>query len=145
MVQRVPWALAVLAGAMLTAGCGGPDRPATVPVTGKVTYRGQPVLKAMVVFVPESGRPATGMTDESGRFRLSTFEAGDGARPGPHTVTIHPYAGDDVQEMPTPGEPLRPRTASSPIPARYADAQTSELGVAVDVNGENDFQFHLTD
>ena len=145
MARQVPCVLVVLAGAILAAGCGGPDRPATVPVTGKVTYRGQPVLEATVVFQPESGRPATGMTDESGRFWLSTFEAGDGAIPGPHTVTIHPHGGDDVEEMPNPGEPLRPRAASSPIPARYADVQTSELSVAVDVNGENDFQFQLTD
>jgi hypothetical protein len=41
------------------------------------------------MFRPESGgRPAWAITGDDGTFELTTFENGDGARPGNYTVTI---------------------------------------------------------
>jgi hypothetical protein len=83
----IVWLPAILVVGSL-AGCG-PDRPQTVSVTGTVTLDGAPIEGATVGFTPEGGgRPATGTTDASGKFALTTFEEGDGALPGRHTVTI---------------------------------------------------------
>jgi hypothetical protein len=59
--------------------------------TGVVIYNDKPVPNVSVIFSPKSGgRTATGSTNEEGRFELTTFEAGDGAILGEHTVTLTP-------------------------------------------------------
>ena len=81
--------LSVAALILLLAGCGGPSRPATVPVSGRVTYQGKPVPLGQIVFYPAKGRPAMGAIGADGSYRLTTFEtAGDGATPGRYRVTI---------------------------------------------------------
>lgn len=69
------------------SGCG-PSYPETFPVSGVVRLAGEPVAGAAVVFTPDEGQQATGTTDSSGRFELSTFRLGDGALPGSHRVTV---------------------------------------------------------
>jgi hypothetical protein len=70
-------------------GCGGakPNK-----VEGKVVFtNGQPVKAAMVTFVPkdkENGKSATGLTDDEGKFYLTTSNDGDGALPGEYKVVI---------------------------------------------------------
>jgi hypothetical protein len=82
----------------LVAGCGGPKRPQTVAVSGTVTLDGKPVEGATVGFIPEGGgRPATGTTDASGAFTLTTFEPGDGAVVGKHSVTVSKVRGSGQQ------------------------------------------------
>jgi hypothetical protein len=81
----VPSALLLLATA---AGCG-PSRPALLPAEGVVTLDGKPLAEASVVFQPAGGgRPATGITDANGRFKVGTFKPHDGALPGMHVVTV---------------------------------------------------------
>ena len=80
--------LSVAALILLLAGCGGPSRPATVPVSGRVTYQGKPVPLGQIVFYPEKGRPAMGSIGPNGSYRLTTFVAGDSAIPGRYRVTI---------------------------------------------------------
>jgi hypothetical protein len=72
----------------LLAGCGD-GRPTRVPVAGKVLIDGKPLTVGSVRFMPESGRPATGALGADGSFKLGTFDAGDGAIPGAHTITVH--------------------------------------------------------
>jgi hypothetical protein len=70
------------------AGCG-PSRPGLLPVDGVVTLDGKPLAEASVVFQPAGGgRPATGVTDANGRFKVGTFKPRDGALPGAHVVTV---------------------------------------------------------
>jgi hypothetical protein len=75
-------------------GCG-PGAPAvkTVPVTGTVTYKGNPVEGAIVSFLSAAdGRPAGGQTDSQGKFSLKTNLSGsksvDGAVEGNYTITV---------------------------------------------------------
>ena len=83
----IVWLPAVVL-ALALAGCGS-DRPQTIRVSGTVTLDGSPVEGATVGFTPAGGgRLATGTTDASGKFTLTTFEDGDGAVPGTHTVTV---------------------------------------------------------
>lgn len=70
------------------AGCG-PSRPGLLPAEGIVTLDGKPLADAAVVFQPAAGgRPASGVTDANGRFKVGTFKPRDGALPGRHVVTV---------------------------------------------------------
>ena len=98
-LQRMTHLLVVSAGIALICGCGGDSNPDTYSVTGKVTLDGTPVEGALVSFASEGGsRPATGITDASGAYSLTTFAQGDGAVPGSYKVTITKYedSGDDA-------------------------------------------------
>ena len=129
-------ALAVL-GAM--AGCGGPDRPMTVPVSGIVRYAGQPVAGADVVFQPQQGPMATGQTDEQGRFQLMTFQPGDGAVPGEYAVMI-----SKKEAVVDPRQPENPYPqVRDVLPPRYGNATQSRLTVRVQAAQRNDFPFDL--
>lgn len=79
--------IAPLAAIGLLAGCGD-GRPQRVPVAGQVLIDGQPVTAGVIRFQPEQGRAATGEIGPDGSFSLSTFDEGDGAIPGKHTVTV---------------------------------------------------------
>lgn len=118
-------------------GCGG--GAGTIAVTGLVTHNSSPLADADVSFIPESGRPAYGRTDSSGRFTLTTFEQGDGAMPGKHTVTI------------MKSEELKAATDANPyaeyrsvLPEKYGRPQESPLTAEVEKGGSNDFTFDVT-
>jgi hypothetical protein len=73
------------------AGCGSQAAAPspTVPVKGKVTWKGKPLTRGTVMFEPQDyGRDAYGNIQPDGTFVLSTFKAGDGAVPGTHRVGI---------------------------------------------------------
>ncbi len=135
-IRRVlPVALLAAVGFALP-GCG-PTYPETIPVTGTVTLNGRPVGGAAIVFTPEEGEQATGTTDASGRFELSTFQLGDGALPGKHRVTV-------AKTTVKPGEEERILYL---VPLEFGRLQTSELTcdvqkemepVAFDLRGESD-------
>jgi hypothetical protein len=79
----------VTVGIVLT-GCSNSSRPPTYPVTGTVTLQGKPVAGAVVTFVPTGteGAAASAITDSEGKYALTTWEAGDGARPGEYGVKV---------------------------------------------------------
>ncbi|MDA1017636.1 MAG: hypothetical protein O3A00_24655, partial [Planctomycetota bacterium] len=56
---------------MCVMGCGGSE-PHRVPVEGRVTFRGQPIEKGSIVFIPtgDSKGPRAGTSIESGRYEL---------------------------------------------------------------------------
>jgi hypothetical protein len=95
-----------LIAAGLLAGCG--ESSGTLPVTGKVTKGGQPVAGAAVVFEPsgssKDAKSASGTTDASGVYKLTTFVNGDGALPGNYKVKITKFPGADVPAMEAPKE-----------------------------------------
>jgi hypothetical protein len=78
--------LALVGG--FAAGCG--DGRGAVPLSGTVLLDGRPLARATVAFVPEEDgrRPAAGVSDENGRFELTTFTEGDGALPGGYRVIV---------------------------------------------------------
>jgi len=84
----------VLAIVLLSScwGCGSNAAPyvgKTVPVKGKVTYKGKLLTQGQIVFEPDnSGREAHGSIQPDGTFELSTFAKGDGAVPGTHRIAV---------------------------------------------------------
>jgi hypothetical protein len=57
------------------------------PVEGVVTFDGAPLANAGVMFLPEQGAMAVGITDAEGRFTLTTANE-PGALIGSHRVSI---------------------------------------------------------
>jgi hypothetical protein len=150
--------VAIAAVVFSVQGCGGSgaDLPETVPVTGKVIFKGAPLTGAAVRFYREgaSDRPAVGTTDSKGVFNLTTFNTNDGAQPGPYKVTIlmvakngastdkvavyDPSSADMSQfEMPMSDEP------ESAIPAIYASPASTPLKQTVTESGPNDFKLEI--
>jgi hypothetical protein len=79
---------------LVLAGCRSSGKPATYPVTGTVTMKGQPLGGATVVFVPPEGatyQAATAITDSSGQFKLSSYAGDDGAQPGEYHIKISKF------------------------------------------------------
>lgn len=134
---------------LVSLGCsqsGSGDRPPTQRVTGTVTMGGTPVDGATVTFVPSdpSGKAASGLTDASGRYSLTTFESDDGAMTGSYKVMVSKYEaaapgadadmGDDYVPPEAQGgvEPTGPKNL---LPAKYASPETSGLTATVAEGG----------
>ncbi len=86
------WIIVAAACSAFAWGCGpgGSGQPAPlIPVKGKVTYKGKPLTKGVVKFVPDGyGREARGPIQSDGSFVLTTNKEADGVVPGEHRVTI---------------------------------------------------------
>ncbi len=140
------WKRMSLMGLLITigsslAGCGGSGLD-TVPVEGVVTFKGNPVPKIAVAFMPEGGKGqiAEGTTDAEGKFKLQTREPGDGAMVGDYLVAFR-YVPDEVPEMPGfPGE----KPVVSPLPRKYSDTISSGVtATVVSDASKNVFNFDL--
>ncbi|MEN6493775.1 MAG: carboxypeptidase-like regulatory domain-containing protein [Thermoguttaceae bacterium] len=159
-MRGTPWILAslVLGAALSTIGCGqakDPNRPDTYPVTGTVTHGGKPVEGAIVKFeLADGSRSATGKTDASGKYALTTFGANDGALPGSYKVSILKYeappapaaTGDSMANYVPPEvtkNGQQPPPPKNLLPTKYADAKTSGLTATVKSDGENKCDFTL--
>jgi hypothetical protein len=120
--------------ALIVTGCGQSD---TISVTGTVTLNGKPADQAEVMFTPAEGRMASGVTDSSGRFELSTNSPGDGAVPGDHKVTVVEYY--------PPGKPppMTPGPLPSRFPAKYGDSSQTPFSAKVQRGQKNDFKFDM--
>src|SRR3954463_16517520 len=131
----------VTVGIVLT-GCSNSSRPPRYPVTGMVTYQGKPLAGAVITFVPTGadGEAASAFTDADGKYALTTWEAGDGARPGEYRVKVSKQEQQAVdpskmvknlsieEEQKTYVESKKPRPpAKSLIPSKYQDDVTSGL------------------
>jgi hypothetical protein len=104
------------------------------PVTGTVTLDGSPYPSAQVRFVPETGRPSIGITDESGVYSLVYIRDEKGAAPGSYKVditTVHVSASDSDGGKEPPER----------VPPKYNKA--TELTATVEP-GENVINFDLT-
>lgn len=87
-------------------GCGR-NLPQTVPVSGRVTFGGEPPpAPGIVNFQPVEGaeglplRPGSGRFGKDGHFEVTSFEGDRGLVPGRYRVTITCLAGEPA---PVPG------------------------------------------
>ncbi|MES2789445.1 MAG: carboxypeptidase-like regulatory domain-containing protein, partial [Planctomycetota bacterium] len=82
-------AAALILGLLVVAGClpgGGQATP--VPTGGVITFNGEVVAGAYVLFIPETGPQASATTDAEGGFELTTVKAKDGVVPGKCRIAI---------------------------------------------------------
>lgn len=158
--RRIAGMGAASIGLFLLVGCGpgGKARPAVYPVSGKVTFKGQPVADAEITYQnPDSPRVAYGHTDAEGEYQLSTFGTNDGAVEGEHVVTIakvQKNASAPAMDASQPGEDYdKMMTAAAEgtmeiehqLPAKYANPETSGLKRKVIPGDVNTFDFDLTE
>jgi hypothetical protein len=152
-------AAAIAAVALAAAGCGPPGLK-VAPAGGTVTYKGNPVAGATVMFTPAKGTPCDGITDESGKYSVS-YRGKPGAPVGPCRVTVTKPPKSEFslgQAATTPEDlaKLSAAAAASPpkpapkdkdaIPAKYARVETSGLTVEVTADAaKNAFDFKLDD
>jgi hypothetical protein len=129
-------------------GCGSDVKKIDVqPVEGVVTLRGKPIEGAIVTFAPEVGtlRPASGKTDQSGKYQLFTEGRFQGAEEGKYRVSISKVdvIGKVALTPNDPGYGKRPNTKTVQVtPARYGDFAKSGLSVVVK-SGTNEIPFDL--
>ena len=130
------------------------------PVSGQVTYNGQPLPKGVIAFVPEKGAGATGII-EDGAYALSTGGDRDGALPGKYKVTIsakedseatakEAYAKQikkpiaEISKVPRDFLANAANHAKNLVPAGYGDVRTT-LFTAEVKETSNTFPFALSD
>jgi hypothetical protein len=94
---------------------GFPATPASqlVPVTGSVSYHGQPVAGMFICFDSDGDHAACGPIGPDGSFELRNVRWGRGVAPGRYRV--HFFAGSE------PGS----------LPSRYKEPATSGLEIVV--------------
>jgi hypothetical protein len=131
----------------LLVGCTG-GGPPTHAVSGKITYKGNPVADAQIGFVPVDTtgevKPARGQTDAGGNYTVNTYlgpgnDVG-GAMAGSFKVTVAKGLPENqilsYEEM---------AKFKSEIPERYADTAKTPLTAEVTAGGANTFDFTLED
>jgi hypothetical protein len=137
--------------AVLTGCSSDADkRPKRVPVTGTITYNGKPLANAAIAFVPfgAGANAATGTTNASGNFILTTFKTDDGAIPGTYGISIAAVIDDNRNPDGTQiysDEDPRWKPPKSSIPVRYSNPKKSELTAEVVAGKPNVFDFPLKD
>lgn len=109
-------------------------------VSGKVTFRGEPVAQGLVLFAErEKNLYFTAKLDQEGTYRVKTAE-GEGLPVGSYEVTVNP----PVLDAPPIGSTMRP--AQVPrfpnIPLKYRVATSSGLKLEVK-EGENPFNIEM--
>ena len=148
----------------MLSGCGGSGGSLdTVPISGIVTLDGTPVEGANVVFAPTSGvgSAASGVTDRSGRYQLTTRDPSDGALPGSYLVmisksTVGQSAASDAVK---PGMSSEEATKAAmeahmaggqteaefvdELPVRYKNPSTSGFKADVAKGGQTEYDFPL--
>jgi hypothetical protein len=126
---------ALMLSALLIVGCGEAKHPLKCyPVTGKVMIDNKPAVRAVVSFHPiaphadgQTHSPST-FTDDNGEFKLTTFEAGDGAPVGEYVVTVvASYVIRNGQDVPVPDL----------LKGVYADPKKSKLRATVEPKEAN--------
>ena len=143
-MRRMTWIIGLVAALAITAtGCGRGDKLLMADAGGTVTYNGDPVEGATVVFAPDSGLPATGVTDAEGRFTWNT-RGEPGAVVGPGKVAITAVEQLIVVEGREPTAQELANMSRSLIPEKYSHPMTSELSADVKEDENNEFKFELT-
>jgi hypothetical protein len=120
--------VSILSAAVMLAACGS-NLPKTIPVSGQVTFDGQPSPAAgSVLFLPIEAaegfpsRPASGAFGTDGRFKAKTFEPGDGLMPGKYLLSVECWETPPSMQ----GNP-----GKSHVPKKYQSPQTSGLKLYV--------------
>jgi hypothetical protein len=139
------------------SGCSDDGYGPRYAVSGTVTYNKQPVKQGSITFTPEdvaTGKVATGVISEGG-YALTTFQPGDGAKPGRYKVSVTANEVDlgKVKAAATAGggaaydEALVAKAQArrkSSVPKKYNTPVTSNLGAEVKEE-RNSIDFDLTD
>lgn len=125
--------LASVLALLAFAGACGDSREALHPVSGVVTYQGQPAAGARVVLVSATPKEMKGKdaaipaatADAQGKFRITSFVEGDGAPAGEYAVTV------TWIEVLKPSNDPESQIERDRLKGKYVDPTTSGLKATV--------------
>jgi hypothetical protein len=127
------------------AGCGSGDewtakRPKVYRASGTVKLDGKPLEGATVVYHSQSHNvSAQGVTDKDGKYRLTTFDEGDGAADGKHKVVVTKRKYEEMKtKYNSPEENAVALIPKELLHKRYSQPDTTPLEVEVKSSGSND-------
>jgi hypothetical protein len=139
-------------------GASGGSRKPVYDASGTVKLFGAPLPEATVTFAPLDGQPtAFGTTDDSGTFKLTTYDFGDGAAAGKYKVIITKFAGSsktaaaantsdhEAAEKAAGGHDATGAAsgAKALVPPAFTSLETTTLSAEVTSGGDNSFPFEL--
>jgi hypothetical protein len=130
---------------LICVGCSGDGLEPVYPVSGTITFKGKPVEGAIVAFSPTTGgQAASGTSDASGVYKLTTRDSGDGALVGKYVVTVAKYDTKLEPKAPakTPaktasgdsGQLADPYDITNEYPTGYNEMQASEIAASLSKN-----------
>ena len=119
-------------------GCGGSDVKIGA-VSGKVTYRGQPVSEGVVSFIDaQAGTGAEATLSSDGTFSVETPEGG--LPVGTYGVSVSPPVYLDSSDPRTP--PVQVQKKVKDIPEKYRSHYSSGLSATVN-EGPNEVSLEM--
>ena len=122
--------------ALLTFGCGqGEGRKPVFPVSGRVTYKGEPMAGTMIGFHPlDDPDPRAvrmqAIADLDGNYTLTTYTTGDGAPAGEYAVTLY-WPGQRVKRKTDNPESEDDEIPPDRLNRSYADPKSTKLRATV--------------
>ena len=140
MKARCHWH-AVLLTAIVLVGCSstpppGGARVKTYPVTGIVHVDGKPTAGVLISFYPQENAAvkiqSTATTVEGGKFKPTTYVAGDGLAEGTYKLTF-------IKDESEPSNMRDNAEFKDGLKGLYADRTQSKFEFAVTKGGKNDF------
>ena len=148
---------ALLACAALTVcvGCGGGNsgsRSGIVKTSGVLLYNGAPIEMRPVDDTPNA--VAVGMTDENGKFELTTDRPGDGAFPGKYRTVVKKQVqtvdGRTLEEAMAEDGPEADWDKDAAVtenflPEKYLDPLNSPLIVEIPAGGSKNLEIVVED
>ncbi len=156
MIRHFLLAAAATACGLAAAGCG--NSAGLVPVSGKVTYKGEAASGAVVYFQRQSDTSSSrkpvpfGIVQSDGSFSLSSDDLGNGALPGTYTVLVEWRDATESGVVPVQGKGQtnlvkRSRIHAGPdrLKGRYFDISKPLLQAEVKPGSNQLAPFELTD
>jgi hypothetical protein len=116
----------------LVGGCGGPPKKKMGKVAGTVNYDGKPVTDGQVHFISNTGYGTVANITDSGKYATDPIEAAE------YKVYVAPHPPGQQ----APGT-AAPKQATSVIPAKYRDPESSGLTFTVVEGKDNTFNIEL--
>lgn len=151
LCRLASWLFCCAALAILAGCSGGASVSGVVPVRGKVTYQGQPVGGATIVFLSEAsdGRAAVATSNADGTYELMTLDS-KGALPGKYAVTVKKTENLEELTREVSMEEAAAKANQPPplpkelLPAKYGDPAQTPLKFEVKA-GANTIDLPLED
>jgi hypothetical protein len=98
-----PFDRCIWIAAVLLACCGCNKGPPVGKVSGKITYKGQPVGQARIDFRPVGdGKQSVGYSDNQGQYEMQFTMSQSGALVGRHKVSVRMESEPGQKPVPVP-------------------------------------------
>lgn len=132
------WCVILMTLVIGPAGCAKSDVPKSIPVRGRVTFKGTPLKEGEVLYAPMNegeGRPAWGRIQTDGTFTMKSSAGIPGVVVGKYRIAVVAFepGTQTTREKGTAAAPSKDeRHGAAParkplIPTRYFDVKQSEL------------------